>query len=345
MKKIVVSALVALAASVTPALSADLKMATKAPVVAPPPPSPWDIAFGGNVASNYVFRGITQSNETASAGAYFEPRYNILENWQLYAGIAGQSISFANRAAAEIDFYGGIRPTFGPFAFDLGFIYYYYPGGECFAGATNGLGIANDADCVLNGPLPVNGNFTKAKADFYEWYAKVAWTINDMWTAGGNFFYTPSYANTGADGEYLSGTLKFTVPSNYLPAGIGMYISGEYGHQWFGTSDAFYGIAAGTAIFGGGTTTGVFAGGIPYSDYSTWNVGGGFTWKVFTLDLRYSDTDLSDGDCNALTSDFTASGPSIGNVTSINPGGFGSKWCGSTFIAKLSADVTLGALK
>ncbi len=32
----------------------------------------------------------------------------------------------------------------------------------------------------------------------------------------------------------------------------------------------------------------------------------GFTWKVFTLDLRYYDTDLSKGDCNAFTSDPTA---------------------------------------
>ena len=48
--------------------------------------------------------------------------------------------------------------------------------------------------------------------------------------------------------------------------------------------------------------------GIPYADYNTWNVGVGFTWKVFTLDLRYYDTDLSKGDCNAFTSDPTAGG-------------------------------------
>ena len=80
-----------------------------------------------------------RSNGTASAGAYFEPRYNATDTLQLYAGIAGQSISFANRAAAEIDFYGGVRPTFGPLALDLGFIYYYYPNGECYAGATDGF--------------------------------------------------------------------------------------------------------------------------------------------------------------------------------------------------------------
>jgi len=65
---------------------------------------------------------------------------------------------------------------------------------------------------------------------------------------------------------------------------------------------------------------------------------------VFTLDLRYSDTDLNKGNCNAFTSDWSAG--QVGFVTPINPApGFGSKWCGATGIAKLSVDTTLNALK
>ena len=75
-----------------------------------------------------------------------------------------------------------------------------------------------------------------------------------------------------------------------------MYISGEFGRQWLGTSDSFYGTGAGT----------FYAAGIPEPSYNTWNIGIGFTYKVFTLDLRYSDTNLSKGDCNAFTSDYTA---------------------------------------
>ena len=97
---------------------------------------------------------------------------------------------------------------------------------------------------------------------------------------------------------------------------IGWYVSGEFGHQWLGTSDAFYGVS--TTGFG---TTGVFANGIPEPDYNTWNVGLGFTWKVFTLDLRYSDTDLSKSDCSAFTSDPGAKLATGGTVAagSINP--------------------------
>ena len=60
----------------------------------------------------------------------------------------------------------------------------------------------------------------------------------------------------------------------------------------------------------------LFPNGINYADYNTWNIGIGFTYKVFTLDFRYSDTNLSKGDCNAFTSDFSARG----NVNGTNLG-------------------------
>ena len=110
------------------------------------------------IMNNYVFRGITQSNHKASVAAYFEPRYNITKDVQLYAGVSGESISFPNRAAAEIDIYVGIRPTFGPLAFDFGFWYYGYPGGKCYYGTAGPAGQRS---------LP-NGNVTKKDGSFYE---------------------------------------------------------------------------------------------------------------------------------------------------------------------------------
>ena len=108
MKKFVLSVVAAVALA-TPTLAADLKVIKKAPP--PPEPSPWDVAFGAALSSDYIFRGITQSNHRPSVNAYFEPRYNVTKDLQLYAGIAGSSISFPNRAAAEVDFFAGIRPT------------------------------------------------------------------------------------------------------------------------------------------------------------------------------------------------------------------------------------------
>jgi uncharacterized protein (TIGR02001 family) len=306
---------------------------------APPPVAfdPWDIAFGSALMNDYVFRGITQSNHKASVAAYFEPRYNVTKDLQLYVGVAGESINFPNRAAAEIDIYGGIRPTFGMFAFDFGVWGYLYPGGQCFGslGATLQGNCGGDTDFgSLPGGLPINGNFAKKKASFYEGYAKVNVTLNDMWQIGANEYYSPSFLNTGAWGNYASITGKFTAPSSTFGAsGVGMYISGEFGRQWLGTSDSFYGTTAASPLGGG-----PFPNGVKYADYNTWNVGIGFTYKVFTLDFRYSDTNLSKGDCNAFTSDHTATFD--GSFTPINPGGVGSNWCGATGIVKLSADLT-----
>jgi uncharacterized protein (TIGR02001 family) len=342
MKKIVLLA-TALAMISGSALAAD--MPVKA-VRAPPPPAfePWDFAFGSALMNDYIFRGITQSNHKPSVAAYFEPRYNINKDLQLYIGASGESISFPNRAAAEIDIYGGIRPTVGMFAFDFGVWGYLYPGGQCFgangtvAPPTNScaaFGQGLDFGQLGVGGLPFNGNFAKKSASFYEGYAKVNITLNDQWAVGFNEYYSPNFLNLGAWGNYASITGKWTAPSTTFGAsGVGMYVSGEFGRQWLGTSDAFYGTTVAT-VFGG-----PFPNGIPEPSYNTWNIGIGFTYKVFTLDLRYSDTNLSKASCNAFTSDYSTTSFSTANITAINPGGFGSNWCGAAGIVKLSADLT-----
>jgi uncharacterized protein (TIGR02001 family) len=341
MKKLVLAAAV-LAMTAGAAFAADMHVkAVKAP---PPPPfDPWDIAFGSAIMNDYVFRGITQSNHKPSVAAYFEPRYNVNKDLQLYVGLSGESISFPNRAAAEIDIYGGIRPTFGMFAFDFGAWGYLYPGGQCFGGATpitnNCAAFGQGIDFGLGGGLPINGNFAKRSASFYEVYGKVNVTVNDQWQFGFNEYYSPNFLNLGAWGDYASITGKWTAPSTtFGSSGVGMYVSGEFGRQWLGTSDAFYGTTVAT-IFGG-----PFPAGIREPSYNTWNIGVGFTYKVFTLDLRYSDTNLSKASCNAFTSDYSTTNASPAFVSAINPGNgltaFGSNWCGATGIVKLSADLT-----
>src|SRR6202171_5787271 len=115
MKKMV---LVAAVLAMTAGSSFAADMAVKALKAPPPPPfDPWDLAFGSAIMNDYVFRGVTQSNHKPSVAAYFEPRYNVNKDLQLYVGVSAESISFPNRAAAEVDIYGGIRPTFGAFAF------------------------------------------------------------------------------------------------------------------------------------------------------------------------------------------------------------------------------------
>lgn len=266
MKKLVVSAAVVLGLSAAPALAADLKMVTKAPVAAPAP-LPWDIAFGGAIMTDYNFRGISQSNKGPSAGAYFEPQYNTAIG-QFYVGLAGWSIDWPSSAAygftdpaAEIDIYGGWRKSFGPLSLDIGLIYYYYPK-EQFNGVTG-------------------------DSDFFEIYGKAAYEIVTGLTVGANVFYTPdllnysaSFAATGgqkADAVYASATAKWVLP--WTAGDLGAYVSGELGH-WFIDDSGF--IAAGFAD----------------PSYTYWNAGIALTYKAITLDLRYHGTDQSVADCN-----------------------------------------------
>jgi len=339
MRKVALLAAVLLAMVTGSGLAADMPVrALKAspPSAFDPWFDPWDIAFGGGIMSDYIFRGVTQSNHKPSAAAYFEPRYNITRDLQLYIGASAESISFANRAAAEVDIYGGIRPIFGAVAFDIGVWGYLYPRGRCVDGTTLTGGIPGGSVCPVstNTIFLVSGNVMKKDVNFFEVYGKMNYAVNDNWQFGINEYYSPNFLNTGAWGNYTSITGKWTAPSAMFgTSGFGMYVSGEFGRQWLGTSDSVYGTTFAAPGFAG-----PFPNGIKYADYNTWNIGIGFTYKVLTLDLRYSDTTLSKADCNAFTSDFRAG--FNGSFSGINPSGVGSNWCGAAGITRLSFDLT-----
>jgi uncharacterized protein (TIGR02001 family) len=339
MKRVAYSLVLAMGLASTSAMAAD--MAVKAPPAAAAPASPWDVVVTAALMNDYNFRGISQSNHKPSTQAGFELRYNTSPSLQWYGGISGESISFPNSAAAEVDFYGGIRPTFDKLALDVGAWYYYYPGGECFGFASgptnncnsNGGGTPAGFSVPEAGFAPFgNTNFAKAHASFWEVYGKATYTFNDQWAAGVQEWYSPSVSNTGARGWFTTGNVTWTAPSTTFQNGLGMYISADLGYWDLGSSDSFYGTGV---ISGLGSQ---YFNSVKYTSYTTWDAGLGFTWKVLTLDLRYYDTNLSKAECNVFTSAQNASF-SPGNVTAQNPGGMGTNWCSAAFVAKLSASV------
>jgi hypothetical protein len=319
MKTVAYSLVLAAGLISTSAMAAD--MAVKAPPAAAAPASPWDFVITAALMNDYNFRGISQSDHKPSTQAGYELRYNSLPTLQWYGGVSGESIDFPNNAAAEIDFYAGVRPTFDKLALDFGAWYYYYPGGNCYAAAaalcdSNWSGVTGTPPTQLNA---LGGNVSKANDSFYEIYGKATYTFNDQWAAGVQEWYSPSVVNTGARGWFSAGNVTWTAPGTLLPNGLGMYISGDLGYWDLGTSDAFYGVTK-------------------YTSYATWDAGVGFTYKVLTLDLRYIDTNLSKSECNAFTSAQNGTF-SPGNITVQNPNGLGSNWCSAAFVAKLSASI------
>lgn len=328
MKKLVISLVAAGLLGATSAMAADLRPVTKAPPP-PAPVSPWDIAFGGALMSDYNFRGISQSQRGSSVTAYVETRYNVNPNLQLYVGSQYWSVDLPTNPSCECDFYGGFRPTIGPLAFDFGFIYYYYPKEVGYAGVLGAL-----APGATFPGFP-NGNATYNDTDYWEVYGKVGWeVVKDRFTVGANYYYSPDWLNTGAYGGFGSITAKVTLPSFKVGFGlideVGWYVSGEAGYYWLGTTDV------NTFVWFPPTFN------VDLPDYATFNIGVAFTFaKVFTLDLRYYDTDLSKEECNVLTADPRAGFGGVGIAG--NPGGLRSNLCNGTFVAALKADLTYGS--
>lgn len=248
----------ALALMAGTAFAADIPV--KAPIVKAAPAPIWDVAIGGWVASDYNFRGVSQSDRHASAGAYFELQLNSSIG-QIYSGMAGNAIEL--NTGTEMDFYAGIRNTWGKFGLDIGYWYYWYPKEQ-----------------------------PALDTDFWEVYAKATYAVTPDFTVGLSVFYTPDLLHLGGsngvgeiDGVYVEASAKYVLPYStptaYGP--LGAFVSGAVGYWDIGTDP-----------------TGVVFGGADVS-YTYWNAGVAFTLSALTLDLRYHDTDLSQAECVAFT--------------------------------------------
>jgi len=203
MNKVVLSALAALAVSAAPAFAADMPTKAKA-MPAPVYVNPWDVAFGTALTTDYVLRGISQSDNKPAVQGYFEVDYTAATWLKLYAGLWGSSLA-TGEANAEFDISGGGRLTFGNFGLDLGYVYYDYPDGR-----------------------------PNLWGSFGEFYAKPSYKINDWLSIGGtldggNHFNDGLGVIGSKTAYYYSGNATITLP--WSPAGIAISINPEVGKQ------------------------------------------------------------------------------------------------------------------
>jgi len=84
------------------------------------------VSISANVAatSNYVWRGMTQTNNAPAVQGGIDFGYN-----GFYAGVWGSNISWTTEADStlEADFYAGYAGEFSGIGYDLGYIRYAYP--------------------------------------------------------------------------------------------------------------------------------------------------------------------------------------------------------------------------
>lgn len=83
-----------------------------------------EISANVSAVSNYVFRGVTQTNDQAA----IQGGLDYAHESGFYLGTWMSNVSYAN---AEVDFYGGFAGDAGEIGYDAGVLYFFYPdGGE-----------------------------------------------------------------------------------------------------------------------------------------------------------------------------------------------------------------------
>jgi uncharacterized protein (TIGR02001 family) len=90
----------------------------------PEPASP-SIAWNVAVGSDYVFRGVSQTEEDAAISGGVD-----LTSGSVYAGAWASNVAFPGDpdTNAEIDLYAGVRPEFAGWNWDVGAVGYFYTG-------------------------------------------------------------------------------------------------------------------------------------------------------------------------------------------------------------------------
>jgi len=171
----------------------------------------WSITLGGT--SDYVFRGISQTSEDPAAQGSVDFGYGLF-----YAGVWASNVDFddAPPANAEVDLYAGIRPTmgpgplWGPVTFDLGVIYYAYPGAD------------DDG----------------AEADYVE--LKAGYSMESPWikglTSGTTLYWSSDYALETGDVFTLESVAAYALPQ------VGIFspsITGTFGTVYGDRDDGF----------------------------------------------------------------------------------------------------------
>lgn len=128
----------------------------------------------GNVTltSDYRFRGISQSDTDPAIQGGFDVAFDN----GLYAGVWASNVDFGTDADLEMDFYAGFSGSISEdVGFDIGYIYYDYPG-------TDGV------DFTLNGNEKEDYEEIYASLSFGDATVGVAYS-DDYWLSSGEFYY------------------------------------------------------------------------------------------------------------------------------------------------------------
>jgi uncharacterized protein (TIGR02001 family) len=195
-----------------------------APTTGIPLPGGLTLSGLGAIASDYLFRGISQTRNNWA----FQGTLDLEHESGVYIGAFLTNAKFLanpwNDTRQELDLLAGYRFTVAGVKLDLGYIAYLYPGQDKAPGGQ------------LN--------------EYQEVGIKGSYTIDPVKLQGA-FFYSPNFFGRSGDGYYLEGGVDVTLP-------LGFTAIGRLGHQWiernafFGTPDyLWYAVGIQREIFAG----------------------------------------------------------------------------------------------
>ncbi|HXC38903.1 MAG TPA: TorF family putative porin [Burkholderiales bacterium] len=226
-----------LASAVAAAIAAPTSVFAQAATPAAAPASPHTFTANVGLFTDYRFRGISQTNKEPAIQGGFDYSHSS----GFYAGIWSSNV-YGNQLAAggptyaggsqEIDTYAGYKFGFGDFAFDVGFLRYWYPGAKWF--------------------IPTQEKFTNDEiygSVNWKWFtAKYSYGLSNFFgynqnTNGANFCgvskntpgiaYTPANAPDGCapanGGSHGSGYLDLSGAWELAPT---WNLQAHWGHQW-----------------------------------------------------------------------------------------------------------------
>jgi uncharacterized protein (TIGR02001 family) len=125
-------------------------------------PYDWSMTANAGLFTDYRFRGISQTNKNIA----FQGGFDFAHKSGFYVGNWNSNVDSALYSGAnlEMDVYGGFKGSFDSFTYDIGALYYYYPGSGKIPGS---LKIDNGELYVAGGWGPVSLKYSHAVTDFF----------------------------------------------------------------------------------------------------------------------------------------------------------------------------------
>jgi uncharacterized protein (TIGR02001 family) len=183
-------------------LSAALIAGLAAPGYAGDPPK-LTLTGSATMATDYIFRGVSQTNQNPTVQPEFDLTYGIF-----YTYIWGSNNSF-NPKSIEIDYGAGITPKLWGLDLNIAALYYTYP---AFNSGPNGL-------------------------DYLEVRTSAAHTF-DKWTLSIGNWWSPDNFNASTQSDAIEGGVSYALPGKwwnfFTPS-----ISGAFGYQWYEKEEIF----------------------------------------------------------------------------------------------------------